>query len=100
MATTSKRDRLRSAVNKPRARRTPAERQKLGQGLLSKKDVKPLLKIMFVMEAQDIDWLNKVVADLKPERRRTSKSEMMRLGVAIMKKMDPDELRQHLRDLD
>jgi hypothetical protein len=99
MATTSKRERLRRAV-KPRARRTPAERKKLGQGLLSQKDVKPLLKIMFVLESHDVDWLNKVVANLKVDRRRTSKSEMVRLGIAIMKKMDPDELRQQLRDLD
>lgn len=100
MATKSRRNRLVNAVKKPKSRRTPTERRKLGQGLLSPKALKPLEKVMFVLEPGDLDWLNKTVAGLKAERRRTSKSEMVRLGIAIMKKMPPDELREELRALD
>jgi hypothetical protein len=55
---------------------------------------------MFVLEPTDLEWLDTTVAGLKAERRRTSKSELIRLGIAIMKNMHPDELRQQLRDLD
>jgi hypothetical protein len=60
----------------------------------------PLEKVMFVLEPADLEWLDTTVARIKPGRRRTSKSELMRLGIGIMKNMDPEELRQRLRDLD
>jgi ribosomal 50S subunit-associated protein YjgA (DUF615 family) len=99
MATKSKRDQMREGTARPRRRRTATDRKQLGQSLVPRSP-KPLEKVMFVLEPEDLAWLNSTVAGLKSERRRTSKSEMVRLGIALMKKMDPDELRQHLRDLD
>jgi hypothetical protein len=55
---------------------------------------------MFVIEPSDLAWLNTAVSELKAVRRRTSKSELMRLAIAIMKKMDPEELREQLKQLD
>jgi hypothetical protein len=99
MATKSKREQMREGTTRPRRRRTAADRQKLGESLLTR-EAKPLVKAMFVLEPDDLAWLDTTVGGLKPERRRTNKSEMIRLGIAIMKRMDPEELRQQLRELD
>ncbi len=98
MATKSKRQQMREGTSRPR-RRTAADRQKVGESLLSLQPPQ-LEKVMFVLDPEDLAWLNTTVAGLKRERRRTNKSEMIRLGIAIMKNMEPDELRRHLRELD
>jgi hypothetical protein len=98
MATKSKRQQMREGTARPR-RRTAADRQKVGESLLNLQPPQ-LEKVMFVLDPEDLAWLNTTVAGLKRERRRTNKSEMIRLGIAIMKNMEPDELRRHLRELD
>jgi hypothetical protein len=101
MATSSKRDTLRRRA-KPRPRRTPAERAKMGHDMVSRpRTALPALERVLVnFEPQDLKWLNEKVAELKPARRRTSRNELIRLGITIMRNMDPEELRQHLRELD
>jgi hypothetical protein len=99
MATPSKRQQTRDRPPRSNRRRTSRASQKgvKGAGTLVPQ---PLEKVMFVLEPADVAWLDATVAGLKAGRRRTSKSELMRLGIAIMKKLDPQELRQQLRDLD
>ena len=90
---------MRAGMSRSRRRRPTAGRAKTVKSVV-KPAPQPLEKVMFVIEPADLAWLNSAVADLKTVRRRTSKSEMIRLGIAIMKKMGPDELRQQLRELD
>jgi hypothetical protein len=47
-----------------------------------------------------VAWLDTTVAQLKRVRRRTTKSEMVRLGISVLRQRDPDELRDLLRQLD
>jgi len=86
-------------MSRSRRRRPSAPRRKAGKSAAAH-EPPPLEKVMFVIEPADLAYLNTTVANLKAERRRTSKSELIRLGIAIMQNMDPGELRQHLRDLD
>jgi hypothetical protein len=101
MATQSKRETLRRRA-KPRPRRTPAERAKMGHDMVSstRTTLPSLERVLVNFEPQDLKWLNEKVAELKPARRRTSRNELIRLGIAILRDMDPDKLRQHLRELD
>lgn len=94
----TKREILREAVSKPRRQLTPTEREHLGKTLLSPKS--ELRKALFVLEAKDLEWLDMTVATLKSTRRRTNKSEMIKLGIALMKEKSPEELRDLLRNLD
>jgi hypothetical protein len=99
MASTSKRQQMREGMSRSRKRRPTSGRAKTVKRVV-RPTPQPLEKVMFVIEPADLAWLNTAVTELKAVRRRTSKSEMIRLGIAIMKKMDTEELRQHLRDLD
>jgi hypothetical protein len=99
MATTSKREQMREGMSRSRRRHPSSQRVKTMKTVVTP-GPKPLEKVMFVIEPSDLAWLNTAVTELKAVRRRTSKSELMRLAIAIMKKMDPEELRQQLRELD
>ena len=57
-------------------------------------------RVMFTLERDDMAWLNTTVAQLKRTRRRTTKSEMVRLGISVLRQRDSDELRDLLRQLD
>ncbi len=94
----TKREVLREAVSKPRRQLTPKEREHLGKTLLSPKS--ELRKALFVLEAKDLEWLDMTVATLKSTRRRTNKSEMMKLGLSLLKQKSPEELLGLLRNLD
>lgn len=90
---------MRAGVSRSGKRRPSAQRTKTVKTVVTP-GPKPLEKVMFVIEPPDLAWLNTAVTELKAVRRRTSKSELIRLGIAMMKKMDPEELRQQLRELD
>lgn len=94
----TKRELLRAAGAKPRRQLTPKEREDLGKALLSPKST--LRKALFVLEAKDLEWLDMTVATLKSTRRRTNKSEMMKLGIALMREKGPEQLLGLLRNLD
>ena len=96
----SKRTILRQAVSKPRHSRSEKDLQHLSKSLLSRAPRTSLPKALFVMEPDDLQWLDSVVATLKSTRRRTNKSEMIKLGVALMRQKTLDELRELLRQLD
>ena len=59
-----------------------------------------LERTMFTLERDDVTWLDTTVAQLKWVRRRTTKSEMVRLGISVLRQCKPDELRELLRQLD
>lgn len=101
MAQKTKRDLIRQGMTKSRRQLTQQERDDLGRSLLSKDDtpLRPLEKALFVLEAEDMEWLRKTVARLKHVRRRSNKSELMRLGISLMKEKTPEELTELLRKL-
>jgi hypothetical protein len=99
MATKSKRQLLREKVTAPRRQRTAADREKMGRDLISRKRAAPppFERVLILLEPEELRWLDSFVANLKPERRGMSRSKVIRQGIALMKNMDPDELRQQFR---
>jgi hypothetical protein len=94
----SKRDILRQATAGPRRTLTAEEREDFKSHLLGPEAT--VRKALFVLDAQDLEWLDITVARLKRTRRKTNKSELMRLGVFMMKQLSEEELRRRLRELD
>ena len=94
----SKRDMLRDVASGRRRTRTSEEREDMRVNLLGPES--PVRKALFVLDVEDLEWLDSTVAQLKRKRRRTNKSELMRLGIALMKRLSEEELRQHLRELE
>jgi hypothetical protein len=94
----SKRDMMRDVASGRRRTRTSEEREDMRVNLLGPES--PVRKALFVLDVEDLEWLDSTVTQLKRKRRRTNKSELMRLGVALMKRLSEEELRQQLRELE
>jgi hypothetical protein len=94
----SKRDMLRDVASGRRRTRTSEEREDMRVNLLGPEN--PVRKALFVLDVEDLEWLDSTVTQLKRKRRKTNKSELMRLGIALMKRLSEEELRQQLRELD
>jgi hypothetical protein len=94
----NRREKLRKAVSTPRRQLTENERQDLGRNLLSPEST--LRKALFVVDSTDLEWLDSTVATLKRKRRKTNKSELVRLGLSLVKEKSSDELGQLLRNLE
>jgi len=94
----TKRDMMRDVASGRRRARTSEEREDIRVNLLGPES--PVRKALFVLAAEDLEWLDSTVAHLKRKRRRTNKSELVRLGIALIKQLSEDELRQQLRELD
>jgi hypothetical protein len=94
----SKRDMLRDVASGRRRTRTSEEREDMRVNLLGPES--PVRKALFVLDVEDLEWLDSTVTQLKRKRRKTNKSELMRLGIALMKRLSEEELRQQLRELD
>ena len=94
----TKRDLMRQATAGGRRELTTEEREDLKTNLLGPEST--FRKALFVLDAQDLEWLDTTVATLKRKRRKTNKSELMRLGVSLMKQMSEDDLRKRLRELE
>jgi hypothetical protein len=99
MATKSKRQLLREKVSAPRRKRTPADREKMGRDMISRKRTAPppFERVLILLEPEELRFLDSFVAALKPELRGISRSKVIRQGIALMKNMDPDELRRQFR---
>jgi hypothetical protein len=93
-----KRERLRKAVATPKRTLTEAERQDFSRGLLGPEST--FRKALFVVDAADLEWLDSTVAVLKRKRRKTNKSEIIRLGLALMKEKSTEELGKLLRSFE
>jgi hypothetical protein len=94
----SKRDMLRDVASGRRRTRTSEEREDIRVNLLGPES--SVRKALFVLDVEDLEWLDSTVTQLKRKRRKTNKSELMRLGIALMKRLSEEELRQQLRELD
>jgi hypothetical protein len=94
----SKRDMMRDVASGRRRTRTSEEREDMRVNLLGPES--PVRKALFVLDVEDMEWLDSTVTQLKRKRRKTNKSELMRLGIALMKRLSEEELRQQLRELD
>jgi hypothetical protein len=55
---------------------------------------------MFTLELADLTWLDTTVATLKAVRRRTTKSELVRVGLWTLRQKEIDEVRELLRQVD
>lgn len=98
MAKQTKKDILRQAVKTEPKKLTEKERESLGKKLLSQKS--ELKKALFVIESEDLEWLDTTVADLKRTRRRSNKSEIIKLGISLLKEKSQEELKELLKGLD
>jgi len=94
----SKRDQMRQGASQVRVPRTQENLQDLKKGIVGSKV--PFKKALFTMEQPDLDWIDGTVNTLRDSRRRTTKSELIKVGVALMKEKSLDELRELLRRLD
>jgi hypothetical protein len=56
-------------------------------------------KLLVSFEVEDLEWLNVTVGTLKNSRRRTTKSEIVRMGLKLLREKRPDELKELLRHL-
>ena len=74
------------------------DRSNLGDGLRSPKST--FRKRLYVVDARDEEWLKDTVSSLKPTRRKTNQSELVRLGLAVLKEKNQDELTQLLRNFE
>ena len=100
MAPKSKRQKMREGMARPGRKRTPADREKLGKDMISgRKGPPPLEKILVLLEPDDLKMLDKMVSELKPVRRRTSRNEIIRLGISTLKGKSPEEVQAMLRNL-
>ena len=93
-----KRERLRKAVASPKRSLTDEERQDFSRNLLGPEST--LRKALFVVDATDLEWLDFTVATLKKKRRKTNKSELIRLGLFLMKTKSAEELTKLLRSFE
>jgi hypothetical protein len=94
----NKRDKMRAGMAKVRAELTPAQSEDLREDLLGPKS--PIRRVLFTLYSEDLEWLRKTTNSLKRTRRRTAKSELMRLGIALMKEKSQEELLTRLRNLE
>jgi hypothetical protein len=95
---TDKRERLRKAVATPKRSLTEEERQDFSRNLLGPEST--LRKALFVVDATDLEWLDSTVATLKKKRRKTNKSELIRLGLFLMKAKKTEDLANLLRSFE
>lgn len=89
---------LERATTKQRRRLSDEERNDLGSGLTSPKS--SFRKRLYVVDASDEEWLKETVTAIKPTRRKTNQSELVRLGLAVLKKKDRDEITHLLRNFE
>jgi hypothetical protein len=94
----NKRDKMRAGMARARQELTPEQSEHLRKDLLGPKS--GIRRMLFTLYVEDLDWLKKTTASLKRSRRRTAKSELMRLGIALMKEKSQEELLTRLRNLE
>jgi hypothetical protein len=56
--------------------------------------------VLISLYPADIAWLDATLRRLKRKRRKTAKSEMIRLGIARLKRLSDEELLDLLRTLE
>jgi len=81
----------------------PAKKDKPGRLSRSrKKDSKPeaFKSTIVMLTKEDIEWLDELVVHLKRSRRKTSKSEIVRMAIKKFKNMKEDEILEKLRFLE
>jgi hypothetical protein len=94
----SKKEAMQQGI-KPRPPLTSQEQADLAKTLLSPQS--PLRKVLVVLEAPDLEWLDTTVGQLKATgRRRSNKSEMIKLAITQLKGKSVPELREMLRNFD
>ncbi len=93
----SKIEQMKAGANQPRHQLTEEHRADLGKRILG--SPVSFQKALFTMEKEDLEWITKTVSSLKESRRRTTKSDLMRVGVALMKEKSSEELQNLVRSL-
>jgi hypothetical protein len=92
----SKFDQMMQGAQVSRPALSEENREHLGKSLLSPKKVQAT-KVLCTIEDPDLQWIDEAVQALKDTRRRTTRSEMMKVGIALMKEKSPEELGELLR---
>ncbi len=80
----------------------PVKKDKPKRSSRKKKESKPeaFRSTIVMLAREDIEWLDELVVRLKRSRRKTSKSEVIRLAVGKLKKMKEDDILEELRFLE
>ena len=60
-------------------------------------EIETLRSAMIMLSREDIEWLDELVVHLKRSRRKTSKSEVIRLAINRLRKMKEAEILEELR---
>ena len=55
---------------------------------------------LIVLGAHDVEWIDQTVSILKRRRRKTNGSELIRLGLSLLREMNEDELQRRLREFE
>ncbi len=93
----SKIEQMKAGAAQPRHQLTEEHKVDLGRRILG--SPASFQKALFTMEKEDLEWISQTVSALKENRRRTTKSDLIRVGVALMKEKSPEELRELVRSL-
>ena len=90
----AKRDLLEKAIATRETKTlTTAQRQDLGKAYTDT----GFEKTLFLLKSTDVEWLNEVATRLKGSRRKTNKSELIRLGIHLLQQKPEDEVLELLR---
>ena len=96
--TDSKRQMMRQGSATRRPGLTQQDRQDMKEKLVGPEN--RTTRALFVLDEDDIRWLDDTVNRLKRTRRKTSKSQLVRLGVSLIRDMSQEELIRLLRDFE
>ena len=88
---------LKSASSKTRKRKTE-DKEYLKESLVAEN--RKYKRALYTMELSDLEWLDSTAKELnKISRRKTSKSELIRAGIALMKEKEAEDLKEILKTL-
>ena len=98
MKKTSKRDQMLQGTAQGSRDLTPENKEDLGKQFLGPNATASFQKTLVTLEKTDLEWLDATLREIRKNRRRTSKSDLMRVGVALLKEKNPEELCQLVRN--
>ncbi len=99
MSKPSKREQMLAGTSQGSRDLTRENREDLGKQFLGPNATASFQKTLVTLEKTDLEWIDTALREIRKERRRTTKSDLMRAGVALLKEKSPDELCQLVRNV-
>jgi hypothetical protein len=94
----SKRDLMRQGSRTERAKLTDENRQDMREKMVGPES--RTRRALFVLDVEDVEWLDDAVTTLKRKRRKTSRSQLVRLGVSLLRGMSQEDIEALVRDFE